>query len=475
MPLHRALPSVAVALLCGGLLLTQVTASAQVAFQGFENPADVTCWSGDGTITRVPSGGGVLGVMSFHGSFHAEITNQDDAFQAPGFGDSKFTEFCLPPSGFIGDFAQSISVYINANWPPAALGGTPSFWIDESPRDAAGLIADGAGPPASAFTAEHNFRLTATGTSVQVAADGQATPFVTLSTTGWYTFQMTWRKDPNPANPVLTDFNVYNSAGVLVGHTTLPAAMVGTAPPLPSSLLGGPGYLWFTVWQNGFARDVLAIDDARVDLLSALALTGLTPGAMQIAYASNLNIADSVINITNNGANGAPLNGPGFGTAEGNICVNVFAYSPDEQLVSCCSCLITPNGLVSLSVVNDLLSNTFTGIRPNSVVVKLLTSATGTTMAGGASFSGGSCTGSAALAGPGMPFPLAPGADAWATTIHVAATGFPSLTEIPFTPVTLSAGEVASVTNMCANILGNGSGFGVCKSCRPGGLGANRQ
>ena len=91
--------------------------------------------------------------------------------------------------------------------------------------------------------------------------------------------------------------------------------------------------------------------------------------SFQIRYAANLTAGDSVINITNTGANGASLTGPGFGGAVGNICVNVYAFSPDEQLISCCSCLITPNGLVSLSVNQDLVSNTLTGVRPNSVVI----------------------------------------------------------------------------------------------------------
>jgi hypothetical protein len=184
----------------------------------------------------------------------------------------------------------------------------------------------------------------------------------------------------------------------------------------------------------------------------------------QVRYASNLTVGDSVINITNTGANGASLFGPGFGGALGNICVNVYAFAPDEQLISCCSCLVTPDGLVSLSVVNDLISNTLTGVRPSSVVVKLIS-----TLAGGTG-TGTSCTNSAANV---VAATLATGLAAWGTTIHASPTGF-ATTETAFTPSSLSAGELASVGNRCTNIIGNGSGFGICASCRAGGLGAGR-
>ena len=208
-------------------------------------------------------------------------------------------------------------------------------------------------------------------------------------------------------------------------------------------------------------------------LLSMAALTisavafAQSDTSFQIRYATNTttNGVDSVINITNTGANGASLYGPGFGGI-GNICVNVYAFSPDEQLVSCCACLITPNGLVSLSVKNDLVSNTLTGVIPSSVVIKLLNTTSG-------DGSGSTCTQSAAIAGTAA-FPIRPGMLAWGTTVHAGpVAGTFSLTETAFSPATLSAQELASITNRCTNIIGNGSGFGICRSCRPGGLRPN--
>lgn len=191
----------------------------------------------------------------------------------------------------------------------------------------------------------------------------------------------------------------------------------------------------------------------------------------QILYASNIDKGDSFLNVTNTGANGAALNGPGFGGATGNICLNVYGFSPDEQLVACCSCLITPNGLVSLSVTQDILFNTLTGIRPNSTVIKLVTTATGP----GPSFTGTSCTNTAAMAGTNSN-PVVGGALAWGTTLHAPAVSGGSFvtTERPALEATLSPEELLSISNRCANIIGNGSSYGICRSCRTGGLNAER-
>jgi hypothetical protein len=179
----------------------------------------------------------------------------------------------------------------------------------------------------------------------------------------------------------------------------------------------------------------------------------------QVRYASNLNIGDSVINITNTGARGAALPSGTSASITGAICVNVYAFSPDEQLISCCSCPVTPNGLVSLSARNDLISNTLTPAQPTAIVIKLYATVP----------VGGSCSTSSQAPGAATS-----GMVAWGTSLHALPTTPVTYygSETPFIPGTLSAGELNRITQGCFFINALGSGFGICRSCRLGGLGA---
>lgn len=205
-------------------------------------------------------------------------------------------------------------------------------------------------------------------------------------------------------------------------------------------------------------------------------------GPFQTRYVANLHVIDSLINITNTGSNGAMPWGPGIGPQAGNICVNVYAFSPDEQMIGCCSCHITPNGLASLSVFNDIRTMTLTGVTPNSMMIKLVATATGGTPAA-PTYTGGVSACSQSAAGLNLTHPIAPaGMAAWATTGHMhglypvpAAPPPFAITETPFTPATLSAGEITSLNNRCTAIIGNAGGFGQCRSCSLGGRGAVRE
>jgi hypothetical protein len=189
----------------------------------------------------------------------------------------------------------------------------------------------------------------------------------------------------------------------------------------------------------------------------------VTDAPFQTRYASNLPAGESYINVQNDGANGAPLLGPGLGGAVGNICVNVYAFDPAEEMISCCSCLVTPDQTKNLGVNRDIISNTATGTSPTSVTIKLLATLAGT---GG---SGTSCTNSAASVNTAT---IVAGLAAWGTTLHTAPAGGFATTETAFTPATLSAGELAHLANTCSNMIGNLSGFGICASCRTGSLGS---
>ncbi len=200
----------------------------------------------------------------------------------------------------------------------------------------------------------------------------------------------------------------------------------------------------------------------------ALAQPAGNDGPFQVRYASNLPIGDSVVNITNTGANVPVVTNEaaanGAAVTNGNICVNVYTFSPDEQLISCCACPVTPDGLVSLSARNDLISNTLTPGVPTSIVIKLLASPGRPTC--NASAPGG-------VADSGLA--------AWGTTIHALpdTPGSPATTygetETPFTNATLSAAEYKRITTLCGFIQTDGSGFGLCRSCRFGGLAAPQQ
>jgi hypothetical protein len=162
-----------------------------------------------------------------------------------------------------------------------------------------------------------------------------------------------------------------------------------------------------------------------------------------------LDYGDGVINISNAGS----LAGA---DPDGTICANVYTFAPTEEIVSCCACRVTPNGLVSLSLKNDIMNNTlYAAFVQNSVTVKLVATAAGS----------GACN---AATQPTVSN-LARGMKAWATTLHVLSVpGSPPITglsETPFAQSELSATEFTKLTSYCNFIQLIYSGRGQCKSC----------
>jgi hypothetical protein len=75
-----------------------------------------------------------------------------------------------------------------------------------------------------------------------------------------------------------------------------------------------------------------------------------------LSYFSNAhtrNAPDGVLRLVNDGtvSDASPA---------GDLCASVYVFDSKEEMNECCSCRITPNGILSLSVNTNLTSDTVT-------------------------------------------------------------------------------------------------------------------
>lgn len=213
-------------------------------------------------------------------------------------------------------------------------------------------------------------------------------------------------------------------------------------------------------------------------------------GFYQLGYAANLNVGDSVINLSNDGFNGGVYGATP--ASLGNMCANVYVFDPQEEEVACCSCLVTPNGLNSLSAKNDLINNVLTPAIPSSIVIKI----TGTEPTVDKTGAFSICN--PATAGTNGFNPLEYGLVVWGSTLEPSGTaGTYNAVNVPYKEGLLSptgggwlkidetgiAGglpivpghELAGLTQLCAFIQVEGTGYGICGSCRTGALSGTKQ
>ena len=187
--------------------------------------------------------------------------------------------------------------------------------------------------------------------------------------------------------------------------------------------------------------------------------------AFQVRYAANLGAGQSVINLTNAGSNG------GY-EPWGNICANVYVFAEDQQLIACCACQLTPNHLQTLSVQTDLISNTLTPGVPIGVTVGLLATEVPDSGTCDAAHPGG---GENVNGNGEFDVDTVPGLRAWGTTLHAAPGGGYALTETEFSKASLHDSELYRMISLCGFIEANGSGYGICGSCKLGAQGSVKQ
>ncbi|MGA8216584.1 MAG: Ig-like domain-containing protein [Candidatus Sulfotelmatobacter sp.] len=159
---------------------------------------------------------------------------------------------------------------------------------------------------------------------------------------------------------------------------------------------------------------------------------------LAVSYFSNAHTSgtpDATVRLTNPGITG------------GNLCAQIYVFDQDQQLSECCGCLVSRDGLLTLSVNTDLTGNPLTGSKSKNGVVKIVSA----DASGNASCNPSSIAPDASLA-------------AWSTNIQKQNASSFAITETSFQLGPLGDDELAALQSQCSFSSTLGSGQGVC-SC----------
>jgi hypothetical protein len=155
----------------------------------------------------------------------------------------------------------------------------------------------------------------------------------------------------------------------------------------------------------------------------------------RVDYYANASLSgapDATLRLDNDGS-----------AADANLCADIFVFNANEEISECCSCLETPDDLLTLNVNVNLLSNPANGVATSSGVIKVVAAAT----------TGGLCpvpTHITTVSGGEI--------QGWGT--HVQNNG--TLTETNSQVSNLSSAEESKLAKLCGAIVAVDSGTGIC-------------
>ena len=153
-----------------------------------------------------------------------------------------------------------------------------------------------------------------------------------------------------------------------------------------------------------------------------------------VTYFSNNAVSgapDATVRLINDGETGYDL------------WADFYVFDDSEELSECCSCAVTPDGLLSESVKTELAANPLSGPIRSRGVIKVISDNSGSAVS---------------------PEPVV-GLRGFATHIQKAASGF-AVTETPLADSNYSSYEASALGPICGILLQLGSGYGQC-TCTP--------
>jgi hypothetical protein len=174
------------------------------------------------------------------------------------------------------------------------------------------------------------------------------------------------------------------------------------------------------------------------------------------ANANTVGAPDGTLRLVNDGFRSD--SSPG-----GDLCAAIYVYDDQENQMECCSCRITPNGYLSLSINSNLTSNNPPNKTLRRGVIKLVSSQPVSSCVGPAS---GMCNPTTATINNNANTHI--GIRAWLTHIEKVGSGYQTSTEdlkdsYLDTNATSPNAEAVKLAADCAHLRSIGNGVtGVC-------------
>jgi hypothetical protein len=186
--------------------------------------------------------------------------------------------------------------------------------------------------------------------------------------------------------------------------------------------------------------------------MTAFAGSALAQGDKSVSFTTfyaNANIAgapDSTVRLINDGDTG------------GNLWASFYVFDDSQELQECCSCVVSPDGLLSESVNNELLANPLTGKVNHVGQIHIISSSTQGPV---------SNTPAAGLHGTATWDLVQNTADVSSKSGVVSNAVNQYLTlEHPLSDANLTTHEQTTLQNLCSYAIILGSGTGVCSCTR---------
>jgi hypothetical protein len=212
---------------------------------GFESGSDQGEFSSNGGMFNVqPSG--TNGIPASGGSFYAQIQPASPNTYMAGYQDGPYAHIGASqayPSGAGDQYSIFTDIYTQATSTSSGF-----FWWTN------GVNNNSTPDYTNAYLTESGFQITPGSSNWNFTTTAGGHPSIDLAANSWYTMEVTFDRSGPTVQAILDIFN----QGERTTGTALYSQTLDTGAS--SSLLGGPRYSWFTVWNNN-AIGSLAIDN----------------------------------------------------------------------------------------------------------------------------------------------------------------------------------------------------------------------